>query len=368
MVKNIGVDKFLISVIIFLLLIGLIMAYNSTMLLAKAQYDDSFYFLKRQLMWMSLGLIIFLFISFLKYPIYLDIKFISLVLFLSLVALVMVFFSGKINNSYRWIRFAGFSIQPSEFAKISIVLYLSYIFGRKDVNVNSLKKLLFLLIPFFIVELLMLKEPDYGNFFLILAITMVILFVAGLKIKYFLYASVLLFPFIYMIVKLSPVRMNRILAFLSPEKYQSTLNFQSIHSLYAIGCGGIFGQGLGNSTQKLYFLPYAYSDFIFSIIAEEAGLIGALLVVSLFFFFFIRGINIAKHSGNKHTYLLVLGLTFLVVSQAMLHISVAIVIFPAKGLPLPFISIGGSSLIATLIISGIIINISKHRKMVLLND
>ena len=262
----------------------------------------------------------------------------------------------------------GLSIQPSEFAKISIVLYLSYMLGRKTSDVNNIRKLFILLIPLFIVGILIVKEPDYGNFFLLLMISMIILFVAGLKIRYFFYIFSFITPFLFILIRINPEKMNRILAFLNPEAYVSTYGFQTLQSIYAVGSGGVFGQGLGNSTQKLYFLPYAYTDFIFSIIGEEVGLLGALIIICLFFIFLIRGLTIAKLSGNRHTYLLVVGLTFLVVIQAMINISVSIGIFPTKGIPLPFISSGGSSLLASLIIAGIILNVSRHRKTVLLND
>ncbi len=368
MVKNIGIDKFLLIAVICLLLFGLIMVYSSTMIMAKENFGDSFYFLKRQVMWLSVGFIIFLIIVTLRQPIYLDQKMVWLVLILSTAALVLVFFGGKINNSYRWIRFAGFSLQPSEFAKIAAVLYLSYMLGRKDEEVNNLKKLALILIPVFLIEILILKEPDYGNFFLILFITMVVLFIAGLKIRYFAASLAGLIPLFYLIIKLSPDKMNRIVAFFNPDKYGATFNFQVMQSLNAVGSGGIFGQGLGKSTQKLFFLPYAYTDFIYSIIGEEVGLIGALFVIMLFMIFLARGVVIAKHSGNRHTYLLVIGLTFLVVCQAMINISVTLGIFPTTGIPLPFISIGGSSLVSSLIVTGIIINVSRHRKTVLLND
>jgi cell division protein FtsW len=162
--------------------------------------------------------------------------------------------------------------------------------------------------------------------------------------------------------------MNRILAFLNPEQYVNTYSFQAIQSVYAVGSGGIFGKGLGNSTQKLFFLPYAYSDFIYAIVGEEIGLLGALIMVGLFIIFLVRGIRIAKYAGNRHIYLLVTGLSFLIVIQAMINISVTIGIFPTKGIPLPFISNGGSSLIASLVITGIILNVSRLRKTVLLND
>ena len=368
MVKNVGLDKLLIMTVVFLMLFGLIMIYNSTMILAKEKYADSFYFFKKQILWIAVGLVVFSLISLLKNPVYLNQKFIFLILVVSIMALFMVFFSGKINNTYRWIRFAGFSIQPSEFAKISVILYLSYLFGKKKYDVNNLKKLIVLLIPIFIIELLIFKEPDYGNFFLILLVTMILLFVAGLKFRYFFVAFILISGLTFISLKLSPERMNRIKAYLNPQEYALTYNFQTMQSIYALGSGGIFGQGLGKSTQKLYFLPYAYTDFIYSIIGEEVGLIGALLILGLFFVFLIRGLLIAKQSGNLQTYLLGIGLTFLIISQALLNISVTLGILPNKGIPLPFVSIGGSSLMASLIIAGIIINISKHRKMVFLND
>ena len=368
MVKNIGFDKILLVTMICLILFGLIMIYSSTMILAKENHGDSFYFLKRQLLFMGVGLLLFTIIATLRHPLYLNQQFVFLVLIFCVIGLVMVFFTGKINNSYRWIRVFGFSIQPSEFAKIGVVMYLSYMFGKKNPDVNNLKTLAITMIPIFVVELLILKEPDYGSFFLILFISMVLLFMAGLKVWYIVVATIAFIPMGYLLLVINPMRMNRIMAFLNPEKYGDSLNFQVIQSLNAIGSGGIFGQGLGNSTQKLYFLPYAYSDFIFAIIGEEVGLIGALFIIILFWIYLRQGLIIGKQSGSRHTYLLVASLTFMLVFQAMMNISVTLGIFPTKGIPLPFISLGGSSLIASFIVTGIIVNVSRHRKTVLLND
>ena len=368
MVKDSKIDKVMIVSCAMLLMFGLIMIYSSTSVLAKEQYGDNFHFLKKQAVWLLVGLIIATIISSLKYPYYLDKRIVFVVITAAILSLIIVFFSGRINNTYRWIRFGGFSIQPSEFAKIAIVLYLAFVLSRKNNDVNDIKKLIVTLIPFFMVELLILKEPDLGNFFLVLVISMIILFVAGLKIRYFLCGFLFLGLVLYWFIKLNPEKLNRIFDFLKPEEYVSTYSFQALQSVYAVGSGGIFGKGLGNSTQKLYFLPYAYSDFIYGIVGEEVGLLGALIVILLFLIFLIRGIKIAKYSGNRHTYILVTGLTFLIVIQAMINISVSISIFPTKGLPLPFISNGGSSLIASLIITGIILNVSRLRKTVLLND
>jgi cell division protein FtsW len=368
MVKDSKIDKVLITVTAILLLIGLIMIYSSTFVLAEEQYGSHFYFLKKQAQWLLVGLILAVIIISFQYPHYLDKRFVFAVLTVAAVGLVMVFFTGKINNSYRWVRWGGVSVQPSEFAKIAVVLYLAYIFSRKNSDVNDIKKLLVHLLPLFMIQLLILKEPDLGNFILITMVSMIMLFTAGLKIRYFFAGFVFLAPVLYGFIKLNPEKMNRILAFLNPEEYVNTYSFQAIQSVYAVGSGGIFGKGLGNSTQKLYFLPYAYSDFIYAIIGEEIGLLGALIVVGLFIVFLVRGIRIAKYAGNRHIYLLVTGLSFLIVIQAMINISVTIGIFPTKGIPLPFISNGGSSLIASLIITGIILNVSRLRKTVLLND
>ncbi|MCP5049344.1 MAG: FtsW/RodA/SpoVE family cell cycle protein, partial [bacterium] len=170
------------------------------------------------------------------------------------------------------------------------------------------------------------------------------------------YGFLFMVPVFYMIIKMNPEKLNRIMAFLNPEAYVSTYGFQALQSVYAVGSGGIFGKGLGKSTQKLYFLPYAYSDFIYAIVGEEVGMVGALAVIALFVIFLVRGINVARGSGNRQTYLLVTGLTFLIVIQAMINISVTIGIFPTKGIPLPFISNGGTSMVASLIIVGIILN------------
>ncbi len=368
MVKDYKIDKVLIVVVTLLILFGLIMVYSSTMIIAKTAYGNSYYFLERQLMWLVVGLILTAIVASLKSPLYLNPKLVTVAVVLAIIGLIAVFFLGKINNSYRWIRVAGFSLQPSEFAKIAVVLYLSYVLSRKTTDVNDIRKLMILLIPFFIVEILILKEPDLGNFLLILIIALVLLFTAGLKFRYFLYSFFLMLPVFLIFIKMNPDKMNRIVAFMKPDEFVSTYNFQTLQSIYAIGSGGIFGKGLGNSTQKLYFLPYAYSDFIYSIVGEEVGLVGAIAVIVLFFIFLVRGLTTARLSGNIHTYLLVTGLTFMIVIQAMIHISVTLGIFPTKGIPLPFISNGGSSMVASMLIAGIILNVSRHRKTVLLND
>jgi cell division protein FtsW len=367
-VKHIGIDKALLAVVLILIVIGMLMIYSTTMIVAKEKYGDSFFFFKKQLLWLALSLIVFLGVILLEKPLYLQPKVIMAVLGITLLGLGFVFFFEKVNNTNRWIRIAGFSLQPSEFAKIAAVIYLAWILSRKSEEINNPKALGLMLLPVVFIEGLIIQEPDFGNFILILLITLVMLFVAGLHWRYFLGLFAFLVPFLYVLIRIDPVRMSRVLSFLNPEGYATTSGFQALQSIWAIGSGGLFGQGIGNSTQKLFFLPYAYTDFIFAIVAEELGLIGAVLVIGLFLAYCIRGILIARNSDSPHIYLLVTGLTFLVVLQAMINVSVTIGIFPTKGIPLPFISSGGTSLLCALMATGIVLNVSRHRKMVFAND
>jgi cell division protein FtsW len=259
-------------------------------------------------------------------------------------------------------------VQPSEFAKIALVLYLAMMLSRKEIDVNNVRSLGVILLPVVFMEGLILKEPDFGNFVLIGIITLVMLFVAGVRLKYFVVFFALVVPLLLLLIRIDPMRQERIKSFFNPEIYASGQGFQALQSTYAIGSGGLFGQGIGNSTQKLFYLPYAYSDFIYAIIAEELGFFGALAVIALFVVYYLRGMIIARQSDNPHTYLLVTGLVCLIALQSMINISVAVGLFPTKGIPLPFISSGGTSLLSSLMITGIILNISRQRKVVFGND
>jgi len=368
MVKASGIDRTLLTVSLLLIAIGFLMIFSTTPVIAREKYGDSFYFFNKQLLYLLLGLLVFVFLILFKTPFYLNQRLVMAIMVLAFTGLSLVFFFQKINNTSRWIRFGGMSIQPSEFAKIALVLYLAMMLSRKENDINNIRQLGLILLPVTFMEGLILKEPDFGNFLLIGTITMVMLFVAGLRLKYFAIFFALLIPLLVLLIQSSPMRQERIRSFLNPESYAATQGFQATQSTYAIGSGGLFGQGIGNSTQKLFYLPYAYSDFIFAIIAEEMGFFGALAVIALFAFYYLRGMVIARQSDNPHTYLLVTGLVFLIVFQSMINISVAVGLFPTKGIPLPFISSGGTSLFSSLMITGIILNVSRQRKVVFAND
>jgi cell division protein FtsW len=368
MVRSSGIDRTLLMVSLLLIAIGFLMIFSSTPIIAREKFGDSFHFFKKQLLWLVLGLMVFAALILVKAPFYLNQRLIMAIMAMAFTGLSLVFFFQKINNTSRWIRIAGFSVQPSEFAKIALVLYLALMLSRKENDVNNLKYLGLILLPVVFMEGLILKEPDFGNFVLVGGITMVMLFLAGVRLKYFAVFFALLIPLLLLLIQLDPMRQERIKSFLNPEIYASGQGFQALQSTYAIGSGGLFGQGIGNSTQKLFYLPYAYSDFIYAIIAEELGFFGALAVIALFVIYYLRGMVIAGQSDNPHTYLLVTGLVFLIVLQSMINISVAVGLFPTKGIPLPFISSGGTSLLSSLIITGIILNVSRQRKVVFLND
>jgi cell division protein FtsW len=368
MVKNSGIDRTLLMVSLLLIAIGFLMIFSTTPIIAREKFGDSFHFFKKQLLWLVIGLMIFAALILSKAPFYLNQRLVMVIMAMAFTGLSLVFFFQKINNTSRWIRFAGFSVQPSEFAKIALVLYLAMMLSRKESDINNVKNMGLILLPVAFMEGLILKEPDFGNFVLIGIITLVMLFVAGVRLKYFVIFFAVLVPLLLLLIRIDPMRQERIKSFFNPEIYASGQGFQALQSTYAIGSGGLFGQGIGNSTQKLFYLPYAYSDFIYAIIAEELGFFGALAVIALFVVYYLRGMIIARQSDNPHTYLLVTGLVCLIALQSMINISVAVGLFPTKGIPLPFISSGGTSLLSSLMITGIILNVSRQRKVVFGND
>ena len=368
MVKASGIDRTLLAVSLLLIAIGFLMVFSTTPVIAREKFGNSFHFFNKQLFYLAVGMVVFVFLILFRSPFYLNPRLVMAVMALAFIGLSLVFFFQKVNNTSRWIRLGGMSIQPSEFAKIALVLYLAMMLSRQETDVNNLRGVGLILLPVAFMEGLILKEPDFGNFVLIAVITLVMLFLAGLRLRYFALFFLILIPLLVLLIRINPMRQERIRSFLNPESYAATQGFQATQSTYAIGSGGLFGQGIGNSTQKLFFLPYAYSDFIFAIIAEEMGFLGALAVIALFVLYYLRGMIIARQSDNPHTYLLVTGLVFLVVFQSMMNISVAVGLFPTKGIPLPFISSGGTSLLASLMITGIILNVSRQRKVVFTND
>jgi cell division protein FtsW len=354
-------DKPLFFVLLILIALGLIMVFSSSAVLAAENQQNSFDFLLHQSIGAGLGLIALLVIVSIRKPFYQDPVFVYGLLFLSLVLLVLCFVMPSIGHTNRWISFSGLRFQPSEFSKFSLILFFALYFSRKQDRISEWSTLLLPLSVLGLSILLILIEPDYGTALLILIICTVMLYIGGVRLTSLLLmgaGSASVFTF-YLFQ--ASYRMDRIFAFLSPEKDPQGIGFQAIQSKVAVGSGGLFGVSLGESTQKLFFLPCAHTDYIYAIIGEELGLIGTITVLLLFSVLLWRGLLISRRAPNLFCQMAAAGLTLALFIQAFLNISIVLGLAPPTGLPLPLISYGRSSLLTTILGVGILLHISQRR-------
>ncbi|WP_040979949.1 stage V sporulation protein E [Oceanobacillus jeddahense] len=357
-------DKVLFGIIVILLCIGMLMVYSSSYIWSEYKFNDSFYYLKRQLLFAGIGFVGMIIISY--FPYYIWKKYAKILLFSCFILLLFVLIPGIgmiRGGAQSWIGIGAFSIQPSEFMKLGLIIFLSSILSDHQKYITSFKKGFFpcLLLIFTAFGLIML-QPDLGTGMVLVLTCMILLFVAGAKLSHFFgLAGIGIIGFIGLIAS-APYRINRILAFLNPWEDPLGHGFQIIQSLYAIGPGGLMGLGLGNSLQKYFYLPEPQTDFIFSIIGEELGLIGGCTTILLFFLLLWRGIKIAIEAPDLFSRLLAIGIASMLALQAMINISVVIGLIPVTGITLPFLSYGGSSLTLTLCAAGILLSISRHAK------
>ncbi len=359
MARNIRINIVTISVI--LICIGIVMIYSSSSIYAWERYQDSAFFLKRQISFVLIGaLLTFLFMA-IDYRILR--KYAKPLLIISFILLVLVLIPGigrEVAGARRWFRFKFISFQPSELATLAIIIYVADFIARKGSVITTFLK--GFLPPMLILggaALLMLIQPDLGTTVSISAVVFIMLFIAGARFSYLLSVVLTSLPLLAVLILSVPYRRARILAFLNPWLDPKGGGFQIIQSQIALGSGGIFGVGLGHSKQKLFYLPAAHTDFIFSIIGEELGLIGTVGVVILFILFIQQGIKILKNIPDKFGYFLGLGLLSMISLKAVINIGVSCGLLPTKGLPLPFISYGGSSFIFDMISVGILMNIAR---------
>ena len=349
-----------------LICIGIIMVYSSSAIVAYERFKDSAYFLKRHFFYLILGLILALIAMSFDYR-KLQ-KFSKPLMFISFALLIAILLKGRaISGAKRWFRVGSLSFQPSELAKISLMIYLSDILARKQVRIRNFFE--GFLPPAMVAGgtlLLVLLQPDLGTCIDIAIITAILFFVSGIRLRH-LAASVLgLLPVIYIAVFHAAYRRRRILAFLDPWKDPRGIGFQIIQSFLALGSGGLFGVGLGQSRQKLFYLPESHTDFIFSIIGEELGLIGTASVVILFILFLWQGMKVAFNCHDLFGKFLSLGIVSMITLEALINIGAGTGSIPTKGLPLPFISYGGTSLMFHIASVGILLNIARHSRT--LND
>ena len=338
------------------------MIYGVTSVRSHEIFGDSFYYVKRQLFFIFLGVISGIFVLCLDYH-YLQ-RYSKLVILLALVSLVMVLIPGighRIGGARRWFKLGIFNFQPSEFAKLAIIIYLADLLSRKGIRINLFwRGFAPAIIVIIAMVFLILVEPDLGTAMVIAWLGVILLFVAGLRPAYFFSIIALAAPVFYFLIALKPYRLNRIITFLDPWADRLGSGHQIIQSMIALGSGGLWGIGLGHSLQKLYYLPAAHTDFIFSIIGEELGLMGTATVLVLFAIFFWIGLKITLKVKDAFGRFLSTGLLSLIALEVIIHIGVSTASLPTKGLPLPFISYGGTSLLVNIIATAIMLNISKN--------
>lgn len=356
-----GFDKPLFFTTLALISIGLVMVFSSSGVLASEKYQQSFHFLIHQLIGVAVGLVMIFLIISLRKPVYQNPLFIHGLLFLSLLLLAFCLFMPAVGNTNRWIHFHGLRFQPSELAKISLILFLGFYLERKKDRLDDFRTLLFPLSIIFLFILLIIKEPDYGTAFILLIICSVVLFLGGVKLKHFLILGVVSSVLFTFYLLQADYRMNRIFAFLSPTSDPRGTGFQIIQSKLAVGSGGLLGVSIGESIQKLYFLPCAHTDYIYAIVGEEFGLVGTLAILILFVIFFWRGIAISLRASTLFSQVTAAGLTMAIFFQALLNMSVVLGLGPPTGVPLPLISYGRSSLISTLFSIGVLLHISQRK-------
>lgn len=351
----------LLTIAIVLICVGIVMIYSSSSIYAWERYGDSFYFLKRHLVFITVGVLltflamVFDYRLFRKYT-----RFLFWVAFLLLVLVLIPGLGREVSGARRWFRFKFISFQPSEFANLALIIYIADFICRKG---DQIKTLLKGFIPpicaLGAISVLILLQPDLGTTIALGSVVLIMLYISGVRSRYILSLILCSLPMVYILVFSVPYRKARILAFLNPWLDPKGTGFQIIQSQIAIGSGGLFGVGLGHSQQKLFYLPAAHTDFIFSIIGEELGLFGTLGIIVLFMIFIQQGLKIIKNAQDKFGYFLALGLVLMISLKAIVNIGVSCGVFPTKGFPLPFISYGGSSLIFDLVSLGILINIAR---------
>jgi cell division protein FtsW len=359
-------DFILFIIILLLLTIGIVMVYSSSYVTAQVNYADGAHFFKRQLIWSVLGIIGMLVIMKIDYRIYS--KWAYHLFGLSVLLLILLFVPGvgiTIKDATRWIGIEALSLtfQPSEIAKLGVVIFLAKFLAERT---NQIKQFFKGLIPPLLVVgcvcLLILKQPDLGTAFTIAVTAFILLLAAGARFSHLGVFGVLGGVLVALAIKMEPYRMKRITAFLDPWADPLQDGFQTVQSLLAVGSGRIFGTGLGHGRQKFLYLPEQQTDFIFAVLAEELGFIGASFVILLFFAFAWRGLKIAIKAPDLFGALLATGITTMVVVQAAINIGVVTGCLPVTGITLPFISYGGSSLTLNLLGIGILLNISRYVK------
>ena len=361
MAKRVSVDRTLFVVTLLLVFVGLVMVFSASAVMAQAKFGSPYTFLLRQVAWAVAGLAAMAVIMKIDYRHFRNPAIVFSLLGITTLLLISVFFLDRSHNTHRWIHWGAFSFQPSEVAKPALILFLAYFLETRTRAMDDWRRTLMpAVLPTMLFAALIVKQPDLGTAVACVAITAAILYVAGMRLRYFLYGAAMSIVPLYALIFRVKWRYERILAFLDPYSDPQGRGFHIIQSMIAVGTGGLTGLGLMEGKQKLFYLPEPHTDFIFAVTAEEVGLMGSLAVVTLFVVFLYRGLRTAIRTEDTFGRYLATGITAMVVLQACINISVVLGMMPTKGIPLPFISYGGSSLFVTLACVGILLNITQQ--------
>ncbi len=358
-------DAVLFAVVATLVGIGLVMVFSASSATAYAEHADIAYYVKRQLIWLGAGLAV----AFAVYRMDLgNLKraapYLLVAAFVGLLLVFVPHVGLNVNGGRRWIGVSSLSFEPSEFAKVALVIYLAAMLSTRGERITSLARGLFpLCVPVLGIALLVLKEPDMGTASLFVFVAFAMFFAAGARIFHLVAILAVTVPVAAISVMASPYRRARIFAFVDPWKDPQNYGFHIVQSLLALGSGGLFGMGLGASRAKFFYLPEQYTDFIFSVLGEELGLIGAFAVVVLFVTLAYRAVRIAIAAPDRFGFFIAIGCAAMIVIQAFINIGVVTSSWPVTGVPLPFISFGGSSLMVNLIAVALIANVGRHRRL-----
>lgn len=361
MAKKLASDRILLGSAIVLLGAGLLMLWSASQPFSDAGgrvVGEAI--MARQLFFAVLGVSVMLLSLRIDYRL-LRSPYVSVgVLVVSLILLAGALVSPAVNETNRWIRLGGISFQPSEFAKLAVVVFLASQFERREGRLSSLRDLLVPALGVGLVGVAVYLEPDFGSALHIALVAGAMAFLAGVPLKFFVVGGALAVPIAAIGIAAAPYRLERIFAFLDPWAQRQGTAYQLVQSVIAVGSGGTFGRGFMRGEQKGSFLPYPYSDFIFGVVGEEMGFVGALIVVGLFLFLLLRGLRTAQKAPDLFGRLLAAGLSMTIVSQAFINMGVVLGLSPTKGIPLPFFSAGGTSLVLCLLSIGLILNVSQH--------
>ncbi len=361
MARKLKSDKLLFTATVLLVCTSVVMVYSASAVIALQDNRDPYLYLFKQGTWALLGLALVPLMMRIDYRNYRQPVVIWAGLAVALLALIAVLFGHPINGATRWLGVGGLGVQPSELAKIVVIVFMAALLERRMDRIDNPR---FALLPIGVVLAvivgLILAEPDLGTSVSVVVIAAVMIFAAGINYRYVIGVGLAAIPALYVLLAFSDYRRRRILAFLNPWADPLGDGFQMIQSMIAVGTGGVFGRGLMGGVQKLFYLPEPHNDFIYAVISEELGLIGASIVLACFCVITWRGLRTALRAPDRFGSFLALGLTTMVAFQAFFNVSVVLGILPTKGIPLPFVSYGGSSLIINLLGMGILLNVSQH--------